>query len=153
MNKNDSGKTVVKSEDEMGEFARKFILEIQVQGKTRESATVVGLAGELGAGKSVFVRAVAKVLGVEEHIMSPTFVIMKVYDLAGQAWSRLVHIDAYRLEGILELIALGWRNTREDADTIVFIEWPENVEGALQSGDWQLFFRVTGPNERSISVL
>src|SRR5689334_7666432 len=61
-------------------------------------ATLVTLTGELGAGKTSFTQGVARALGIEESVTSPTFVLEKVYELADHGFKRLVHIDAYRLE-------------------------------------------------------
>src|SRR3989338_11057767 len=63
-----------------------------------EGATLVTLAGELGAGKTAFTQAVAKALGVEESVTSPTFVLEKIYGLTKSVFERLIHIDAYRLQ-------------------------------------------------------
>lgn len=92
-----------------------------------DGALVVGLYGELGAGKTSFTQAVAKKLGVKDVITSPTFVIEKIYDLEGQKFSKLIHIDAYRLEKSEELLKLGWRDITADKNNLILIEWPERV--------------------------
>src|SRR5579863_2270406 len=75
----------------------------------QSDATLVTLSGELGAGKTAFVKAAAKALGVEEVVNSPTFVLEKIYALpAGGAFRRLIHMDAYRLESGAELAPLGF---------------------------------------------
>ena len=68
-------------------------------------ATVVGLYGELGSGKTTFMKYFAEALGVEETIQSPTFVIERIYDLglSTSDFRHLIHIDAYRLESGEEL--------------------------------------------------
>jgi tRNA threonylcarbamoyladenosine biosynthesis protein TsaE len=104
-------------------------------------ALVVGLSGHLGAGKTAFVKAIAKALGIEEDVTSPTFVIMKLYGIGSNGgndpirskqvepvWKRLVHIDAYRLERPEELEALGFEALVADKGNLIMIEWPENVE-------------------------
>ncbi len=95
------------------------------------SAKVIGLYGNLGAGKTSFTQAFAKALGVEEVVTSPTFVIEKIYDLAGQKFTRLIHIDAYRLEKSEELLKLGWKEVISDRDNIVIIEWPDRVSDIM----------------------
>ena len=92
-----------------------------------DEAVVVGLSGHLGAGKTAFVKAVAKALGVAETVTSPTFVIMKIYDTKNETFRRLVHIDAYRLEQPEELEALTFEKVTADPKNLVMIEWPENV--------------------------
>ncbi len=94
-------------------------------------ATVVLLSGALGAGKTTFVQAMAKELGVEEAVTSPTFVLEKIYALEGQTFSRLIHIDAYRLKSAHELEALGWKALLEDSGNLIVLEWPERVAEAM----------------------
>ncbi len=95
-------------------------------------ACIAGLSGHLGAGKTAFVKAVARALGVAEEVTSPTFVIMKLYETGPDAQSRtgfrrLAHIDAYRLERREELEALDWEALAADSHALVMVEWPENV--------------------------
>ena len=96
-------------------------------------ATLVTLSGELGAGKTAFAKAVAKTLGIEETVNSPTFVLEKIYQLgnAVSKFKRLVHIDAYRLEKGSDLAPLGFNELMQDADNLILLEWPENVARAL----------------------
>ena len=95
-------------------------------------ATLVTLTGELGAGKTAFVKAVARALGVGETVNSPTFVLEKIYLLPPeQSFKRLVHIDAYRLEGGDELRPLGFDELMRDPGNLVMLEWPERVKDAL----------------------
>jgi tRNA threonylcarbamoyladenosine biosynthesis protein TsaE len=100
-----------------------------------ERATLVTLSGELGAGKTTFAQAVAKALGVEEHVTSPTFVLEKIYELESAPFRRLVHIDAYRLEGGAALKALGFAELSADPDNLILLEWPERVADGLPSAD------------------
>lgn len=103
-----------------GDFAEKL-------SPLESEAVVVGLYGDLGAGKTSFTQAVAKKLGVKDVITSPTFVIEKIYDLEGQKFSKMIHIDAYRLEKSEELLKLGWRDITADKNNLILIEWPERV--------------------------
>lgn len=96
-----------------------------------KQATIIGLQGELGSGKTTFVKGVAKALGVEQTITSPTFVIEKIYKLGGQKFAHMVHIDAYRLEGGAELMTLGFREVLESSDNLVLVEWPERIKDVL----------------------
>src|SRR3989344_1884541 len=96
-------------------------------------ATLVTLSGELGAGKTALVRAVAKALGVEEAVTSPTFVLEKIYKL-GHPMSKfgwLVHIDAYRLGGGAELASLGFDELMNESGNLILLEWPERVAEVL----------------------
>ena len=96
-----------------------------------DRARVVALSGDLGAGKTTFTQHVARALGVNETVVSPTFVIQTSYDLANQSFDRLVHIDAYRLNSSEELERLGWHELLADSGNLMFIEWPERVKDIL----------------------
>lgn len=114
------------------------------------TATLIALSGELGAGKTTFVQGVAKALGVTEHVTSPTFVIMKIYDLVEQKFDRLVHMDAYRLKGEQHLKALGWDAILRDPKNLIIVEWPEKIEGGIPAGARSITFRYSGDDSREI---
>ena len=124
-------KHVSHSLEETSQIAQEWLARLSTR-PSSEEATVVGLLGHLGAGKTAFVKAVAKHLGVPEEITSPTFVIMKLYPLKKALWKCLVHIDAYRLESGKETEALDFEKVIADKGNLVLIEWPENIQEALQ---------------------
>lgn len=116
-----------------------------LQGSTPgEQATVLALSGDLGAGKTTFTQMLAKQLGVEEVITSPTFVIMKAYELVGQPWQELVHIDAYRVESIDEMRVLGFESLLAQKGTIICIEWAERIASLLPPRTITLSFTQSG---------
>ena len=121
--------------------------------------TLVTLSGELGAGKTTFVQAMARALGVEETVTSPTFVIQKIYELEGQPldsargkkFSHLIHIDAYRLKSAHELEMLGWKELCADPANLILIEWPKNVASLIPDDAIRIRFDIHG-DERTISI-
>lgn len=118
---------------------------------TREGAKVVGLYGDLGAGKTTFMQAVAKAFGVVETVTSPTFVIEKIYGLENDTeFDRLVHIDAYRLQGGTELHHIGWQEIVADTRNVVFVEWAERVDDAFPKGAVKVEFHHKGGDMREI---
>ena len=97
-----------------------------------DTATLITLSGELGAGKTTLSQMVGEELGVTETMVSPTFVLEKIYDLTdAQGFHKLVHIDAYRLKGEEELSALGWSRLLEESGNLILLEWPEMVAEVL----------------------
>src|SRR3989338_11130173 len=104
-------------------------------------ATIVALQGELGAGKTTFSQEVGKILGVEENMHSPTFVIMKVYKIDFKGFKKLIHIDAYRLDKEEELLHLGWAEIIKEPENLVLIEWPENVPGIIPEDAKRIYFK------------
>ncbi|MBI2004644.1 tRNA (adenosine(37)-N6)-threonylcarbamoyltransferase complex ATPase subunit type 1 TsaE [Patescibacteria group bacterium] len=118
-------------------------------------ATIIALLGDLGAGKTTFVQALAKELGIADTIQSPTYVLMKSYHIPHHPrFARLIHIDAYRLEGAKEFAALRPERFLEDPHNLVCIEWPERVGGALPVPDMTLQFSSenAGEKERYIDI-
>ena len=116
-----------KSLEETTKIAQEWLAGLADKYSESDEAVVVGLSGHLGAGKTAFVKAIAKEMGVEETVTSPTFVLMKIYETKNAKWPRLVHIDAYRLEQPEELAALQWETLVADPHNLIMIEWPENV--------------------------
>lgn len=117
---------VSKSLEETADIARKFLNPLNIEGK----ALAAAFYGDLGAGKTTFIQALAKEMGIQEPITSPTFVIQKSYS-AKKYFDTLVHIDAYRLDSGEELLKLRFYETLEIPNSIVCVEWPDNVKSAL----------------------
>lgn len=115
-----------------------------------DRATVVALQGDLGAGKTAFTQEAGKLMGVEENMHSPTFVIMKVYDITFRGFTKLIHIDAYRIEREEELLHLGWEKIMEDLENLVMIEWPENVPGLIPSEAKRISLKFIDEQTREI---
>ena len=98
-------------------------------GKTPvQSATVIELVGDVGAGKTTLTRGLAEGLGVTEPVTSPSFTISKAYALP--SGGRLVHYDFYRL-GSPGLMVDDLRESLTDPRNVVVIEWGESVAGLL----------------------
>ncbi len=114
----------------------------------KDSAALIALSGELGAGKTSFVQALGKELGITEPMQSPTYVLMKSYPIAYKHFTKLVHIDAYRLESADQFAALKPEAFLADPNTIVCIEWPERVQGALPKADIEIQFSSEGAGEK-----
>jgi tRNA threonylcarbamoyladenosine biosynthesis protein TsaE len=113
---------------------------------------VVLVSGDLGAGKTTFVRGALRELGVGEAITSPTFVVGILYD---GAHGPLAHLDLYRLAG-LEDEDPGLLDPYFGEDTITFVEWPERAESRALLGGRAIARTVTlehaGGDRRRIEV-
>lgn len=138
----------LKSLSELEEYARIFISGLK---KQTAHATIVGLSGELGAGKTAFAKSLAKILGISVEVSSPTFVIAKFYDLKEARWSRLVHIDAYRIEHLKELRVLRFKDLIDDPHNLIMIEWPELIKDAFPKDATLLQFKFINESVRSIA--
>ncbi len=119
----------------------------------KNTATVVSLSGELGAGKTTFVQALAKELGVNEVVTSPTFTIMKGYTTNPvSGYARLIHMDAYRIDDLRELKPLGFAEIINEPQTIVCIEWAENIKPALPEGVLAVVIKHNNGEEREVEI-
>lgn len=96
---------------------------------------MLALRGELGAGKSVLARAVARGAGVQGAMPSPTFNLLFRYETPRGI--TVSHLDLYRLENAEEVWELGWRELA-DGNEIVMIEWPERAEHLLPPRRWDI---------------
>jgi tRNA threonylcarbamoyladenosine biosynthesis protein TsaE len=134
--------------------ATRFVKELSPKA---DVATLVTLSGELGAGKTAFTKAVAFALGVEEVVTSPTFVLEKIYILPPQLggptpkFTRLVHIDAYRLEKGADLAPLGFDELMKNSGNLILLEWPEKVIDALPKPSVHISIVVNTDDSRVIT--
>lgn len=107
-------------------------IAVQLAGTLRPGS-VVALHGELGAGKTRFVRGLARGLGHDAaEVSSPTFVIEHRYSTPGA--TPLVHLDAYRLRSIEDLAGIGWDELIAESRAVVAVEWAERIGPALPEG-------------------
>ena len=140
---------ISKSIKETEEVARR-VLEVASKTRPEASATIIGLHGDLGSGKTAFTKCVAKILGVKEEITSPTFVIEKIYLLQNQSFEKLIHIDAYRLESGEEILNLKWKEICADPRNLILIEWPENVADVMPKKYFKIDFRFIDETTREV---
>lgn len=113
---------------------------------------VIGLIGNLGAGKTVFVKGLAAGLGIKKNITSPTFVLMRVYSVRHhQTIKKLVHIDAYRIKKAHDLIAIGAKEYFNQPGTITVIEWADKIKKILPRKTKFVKIQLRGGNKRIIN--
>ncbi|CAN5652940.1 hypothetical protein BH23GEM10_BH23GEM10_11300 [soil metagenome] len=118
-------------------------------GATVETPVFLALRGDLGAGKSVFARAVARGAGVTAGMPSPTFNLVFRYE--GTRGVDVVHLDLYRLEDADDVWELGWRELGADRE-IVLVEWPEQAGPLLPEDRWDVQLTVAGPELRELTL-
>lgn len=161
-----------KNLNDTSQFAKRFVENLlkthgKTGGKIVKKAVVVALQGDLGAGKTTFVKAVAQALGIKKMVTSPTFVLEKVYKIPlsrrnladavsarfrlDSGFTRLIHIDAYRLENDAELLTLDWKPLIENPHNIIFLEWPERVAEVLPEGMRTIQFKFVDETTRKIT--
>jgi tRNA threonylcarbamoyladenosine biosynthesis protein TsaE len=122
------------SEEETLTIAKEF-------SKQLKSGDIVALIGNLGVGKTLFIRGICSYFQVEEIITSPTFTIMNQYTgYADDQEINIIHIDLYRIKNINELIELGFVELLSTPDSIILIEWAEKAEHLLPKPHYRITF-------------
>ncbi len=138
-------KIVTNSENETIALAEK-LSKVFVKG------TIITLTGDLGAGKTHFVKGLALGLGAKEVVTSPTFTIMNIYESGKMP---IYHFDMYRLSSFEEAEALGFSEyfDSKTLDGISIVEWPQNVEGLINCNHLHIdIIKGEKTNERIIHI-
>ena len=119
--------------------------------KTVGKGVVFTLIGDLGAGKTHFVKGFVKGLGCSELVTSPTFTLLNVYE-AGKV--PVYHFDMYRLESLEEAEELGFNEyfDLKSLDGVVFVEWPSKVEGLIKCSHIEIKIEKLEDDKRKITV-
>ena len=130
------------STEETEQIASEFAKELR-------SGDVIAYRGPMGAGKTAFTRGLAKGLGLDDHVSSPTFALVHQY---GSGANALYHFDMYRVESFDDLYSTGFFDYLA-TDQVLVIEWSENIEEDLPDS----YIRVeiehgAHPEERIITI-
>lgn len=135
----------------MAEFFSKNENETEALGerlaRSIPGGAVIAMYGDLGAGKTAFVRGMARGLGLDCRVSSPTFTIVNEY--LGER--ELIHFDMYRLSCADELFDIGWEDYIARG-AICAVEWSENVEDAFYGDEIVVTIEKLSDNERKITI-
>lgn len=155
---------ITSSEKETFDLAKNFA-------KKLKGGEIIGLIGDLGAGKTIFVKGLADCLGIKKTVNSPTFVIMKIYNTSptplakgdlienrkSPQWdtprgvlkiANLIHIDAYRLNNEKELEAIGAAEYFHNKNCITIIEWADKIKKILPKKAKLITIKYLNKNQR-----
>ncbi|MBK8705485.1 MAG: tRNA (adenosine(37)-N6)-threonylcarbamoyltransferase complex ATPase subunit type 1 TsaE [Saprospiraceae bacterium] len=106
--------------------------------------------GEIGAGKTTFIQAICRYLGVGDYVASPTFAL--VHEYAGSGANRVFHLDLYRLRNIQEALDIGIEEYLDSPD-YCFIEWPEIIEPLLPEDIVRVKIAADSNSHRKVVIL
>ena len=126
-----------------GEFARTLAA-------ARAWPLVIGLRGDLGSGKTTWVRAMLRGLGYSGRVPSPTYTLLEQYTCGGLS---VVHLDLYRLRGGGELENLGLRDWLAEPQRWIAVEWPERAPELAERCDLALEFAIPPSGGRRVTVV
>jgi tRNA threonylcarbamoyladenosine biosynthesis protein TsaE len=134
----------------LGEF-----LARKIAGKKRRKALIFGLKGDLGGGKTTFLQGFAKGLGIKQKILSPTFLIMKRFELKNPAikqFSNFYHFDCYRIIKSKEILNLGFKTIISDPKNIIAVELAERIKKIIPQNAIWISFEFVDQNKRKIKI-
>lgn len=122
--------------------------------KNLKGNEILALFGNLGSGKTTFVQGLAKGLGIKERIISPTFIIIREYQISNIKYpiSNFYHVDLYRVQKLSELKELELGEILNSKDRIVAIEWAEKIKDLLPEKRIEIYFEYISDNERKIMI-
>ena len=138
-----------KSYKQTQRLGEKLAKEI-VKNGPKNHAVVLSLKGNLGGGKTTFLQGFAKGLGSKEKILSPTFVILKRFKLAGK-FKNFYHIDCYRLKSSKDILELDFKKLVLDPENIIAIEWPEKIKKVLPKKTIEIGFKFVDDKTRELT--
>lgn len=137
-------KKIEYSFDQIDQIANDFVKDLQ-------GVQVVTFTGGLGAGKTTFVQAVLRQMGIKLAVVSPTFTYFNQYQLPDG--TTVYHFDLYRLQSLAQFEAAGFFEYLYQPNSIVFIEWPEIIDSALKQAVCRVKLSVIDPLVRRLEYV
>ena len=118
-------------------------------GRSLIGGSIVALHGDLGSGKTVFARGIAKGMGINEPITSPTFNLVQEYQ--GRQWL-LYHIDLYRIRNEYDALAFGIEHFLDNNNAITVIEWADRAHKLIENAFYQVHILCQDTEVREIKI-
>lgn len=144
-------KRLSRSPRETSDLAKLFAEEI-LKTKPGNKALVVGFVGELGTGKTTFIKSFLRALGIKTRIVSPTFIFSRPYKLIRKQVSTVWHFDVYRLNSLKGIKEIGLRDAIKNPENMVLVEWADKIKNALPEGTiWIKIKHGQKPDERNLT--
>lgn len=138
-----------KSEKDTKKLAQALAEEI-LRTKPGKAALIVALVGELGSGKTTFIKALIRALGIKTRVVSPTFIFSRRFK--GKLYKYIWHFDLYRLRSPREAEAIGLTAAVKSKESLVLIEWADKAKRIIpQATIWIEFKHSCKPNERYLT--
>jgi len=139
----------------------KILAKEVLKTRSEKKALVVGLIGDLGGGKTTFLQGFARGLGLKEKILSPTFIILRKFQIPNPKsqtnskfqipkFKTFYHADCYRVEKPQELLVLGYQEIISNPENIVAVEWADKILDLLPQDAIILKFDFINQNQRRI---
>lgn len=111
---------------------------------------ILALEGELGGGKTTFLKGFARSLGIKKRIFSPTFTIMRKFKIRNSKFENFYHFDCYRIEKPKEILDLGFKEIVKNPKNIVAIEWAGKIKKIIPKNSLWIYFEFLNLKKRKI---
>ncbi len=148
----------IKKEEELQTVATR-VLELLIKQKDINGISVLALSGDLGAGKTSFMKVLAHAIGVVEEVTSPTFVVMNHYEIESDTgaqktefFAHLYHLDAYRIEEQDEMRVIHFDEILKTEHALVCIEWAERIKELLPAHTMFMDIALDGQSETERTI-
>ena len=129
----------------------KFSLSKEVlKTESQKRAMVISLEGDLGGGKTTFLQGFAKGLGIKQKILSPTFVIIKKFQVSSSKFQDFYHLDCYRIQKPKEILDLGFKEIVSGPRNLVAIEWADRIKKIIPKNTIWVRFKFIDEKTREI---
>jgi tRNA threonylcarbamoyladenosine biosynthesis protein TsaE len=140
---------ITKNKEETKKLGEKFARLI-ISGKLKKR--ILALEGELGGGKTTFLKGFAKGLKIKGKILSPTFVIFRKFKVKNKKFKNFYHIDCYRIKNPKDLLKLGFKRIIQSSQNIVAIEWADKIRKILPQNALRINFEILNLKRRKITL-
>jgi tRNA threonylcarbamoyladenosine biosynthesis protein TsaE len=131
--------------EKLGEILAKEVLKMK-------RGIVLALEGDLGGGKTTFLKGFARGLKIKEKILSPTFILMRRFEIKNRKIKNFYHFDCYRIENEKEILNLGFKKIIFLPKNLVAVEWAEKIRKILPKNVFLIKFKILGEKKREISL-
>ena len=130
-------------------LAKNFLLQF----KSFDRSLVLALSGNLGAGKTTFIKSFIRSMGVKKRITSPTFLILRRFAINNKIFKNIFHVDAYRIKDEKDLRGINIRDVLKEPSNIVLVEWADRIKKVLPKETiWVKFKYGKERDEREITI-
>lgn len=146
-----SWQIISQSPEETAAVGQALATELKAAKGERDKATLICLYGDLGIGKTTFAQGFAKGLGIKSRLLSPTFIIVRRYEIP-EVPQFLYHVDLYRLNQPEDLTDLGFAEIFAQAGTYIVIEWAEKFKSNLPEDRVDICFTIQEDDSHLIII-
>jgi len=129
-----------------------LLAEKILKSKPKKGAQVLALKGDLGGGKTTFLKGFAKGLKVGKKILSPTFLIFKKFKIRNKDFKNFYHFDCYRIQKPKEILELDFKKIISEPQNIVAVEWAERIKKILPQNIIWIFFGFLNKKKRKVLI-